>query len=173
MSDKTLYYVTTEFLERPFILAATERGLCYVDNSESTFTQLKDWVNRSLPTFTIKESESFMAPFVKELSEYFEGSRTEFTVPLALNGSEFQLRVWDQLSEIPYGQTVAYFDIAERLGDSGGVRAVASAIAANPILIFLPCHRVIAKDGALSGYRAGVNLKRYLLELEERKKNSD
>ncbi len=167
MSEKTLYYVTTECADRAFTLAATERGLCYLDSSESGFTHLKDWVKRSLPTFTIKENKEFMAPYVKELEEYLQGDRKEFTQELALNGTEFQLKVWEEVRKIPYGETLAYFDIAERLGDSAAVRAVARAVGANPILIFVPCHRVIAKDGALSGYRAGTDLKRALLELEK------
>lgn len=166
MKDKQLFYTTVTLLERPFILAATERGLCYVDSSETTLTDLTSWVKRSMPTFNLIEDYQFMKPYIQQLDAYLKGELTEFDVPLAINGTKFQLTVWEALREIPYGKTVNYSNIAQQINQPNATRAVANAIGANPILIFIPCHRVIGKDGSLTGFRAGINLKRQLLTIE-------
>ncbi|HLQ83019.1 MAG TPA: methylated-DNA--[protein]-cysteine S-methyltransferase [Pseudogracilibacillus sp.] len=166
MNDKQLFYTTVTLLERPFILAATGRGLCYVDTSETTLTDLTSWVKRSMPTFNLIEDYQFMKPYIHQLDAYLKGELTEFDVPLAINGTKFQLTVWEALREIPYGKTVNYSNIAQQINQPNATRAVANAIGANPLLIFIPCHRVIGKDGSLTGFRAGVNLKRQLLTIE-------
>jgi methylated-DNA-[protein]-cysteine S-methyltransferase len=102
----------------------------------------------------------------QQLAEYFAGSRREFELPLAPSGTAFQLRVWDALRGIPYGRTTTYSALARRLGDPRTVRAVGRANAANPIWVIIPCHRVVGADGSLTGYAAGLEVKRYLLELE-------
>jgi methylated-DNA-[protein]-cysteine S-methyltransferase len=103
----------------------------------------------------------------RQLDDYFAGELREFDLPLAPNGTAFQLRVWEQLRRIPYGSTVSYGDIAARLGmPPGASRAVGLANGANPIAIVVPCHRVIGADGTLVGYAGGLHRKRYLLELE-------
>jgi methylated-DNA-[protein]-cysteine S-methyltransferase len=102
----------------------------------------------------------------KQLDEYFAGGRTEFDVPLAPRGTAFQRRVWRALERIPFGTTVSYRAIAKRLRVPRSVRAVAAAIGRNPIGIIVPCHRVVGSDGSLTGYAAGLERKRALLELE-------
>ena len=104
----------------------------------------------------------------RELEEYFAGVRREFTVPLAPVGTAFQLAVWSALREIPYGATASYRDIAVRLGKPGGAVAVGQANSRNPIPIIIPCHRVIGAGGQLVGYTGGLEIKRFLLRLEER-----
>ena len=104
----------------------------------------------------------------RELEEYFAGVRREFTVPLAPEGTAFQLAVWSALREIPYGATASYRDIAVRLGRPGGAVAVGQANSRNPIPIIIPCHRVIGAGGQLVGYTGGLEIKRFLLRLEER-----
>ncbi len=107
------------------------------------------------------------APHVRQLTEYFAGTRREFDLPLAAAGTPFQRRVWDALCEIPYGETVSYGEIARRLGlPPGASRAVGAANGANPIAIVVPCHRVIGANGTLTGYAGGLAMKRKLLELE-------
>jgi methylated-DNA-[protein]-cysteine S-methyltransferase len=102
-----------------------------------------------------------------QLQEYFADQRREFDLPLAPAGSEFQLAVWEQLREIPYGATWSYGRIADRLGlPPGGSRAVGLANGANPLPIVVPCHRVIGADGSLTGFGGGIERKRYLLDLE-------
>lgn len=102
-----------------------------------------------------------------QLEEYFLGQRREFTVPVQLAGTEFQHRVWSELMNIPYGETVSYAELARRIGNPAGVRAVAAAVGANPISIFVPCHRIVGSDGSLTGYAGGLRAKRLLLDLEQ------
>ena len=101
-----------------------------------------------------------------ELDEYFDRRRTVFTVPLSPHGTEFQLAVWRALRDIPYGQTRTYGEIAGLVGRPKAARAVGMANHDNPLLIFTPCHRVVGKDGALTGFACGLEVKRRLLELE-------
>jgi O-6-methylguanine DNA methyltransferase len=101
-----------------------------------------------------------------QLNEYFQGKRKSFSIPIVLNGTEFQQKVWKQLQSIPFGETISYQELAERVGDSKKARAVGNANGKNPIPIIVPCHRVIAKDGSLGGFGGGLTIKRYLLELE-------
>lgn len=101
-----------------------------------------------------------------ELGEYFYKGRKFFTVPLELNGSAFQQKVWNELIEIPYGSTFSYSDLALRVGDINSVRAVGLANGQNPISIIVPCHRVIGKNGDLVGYAGGLDKKEWLLEHE-------
>ncbi|MCD9197364.1 methylated-DNA--[protein]-cysteine S-methyltransferase [Aeromicrobium wangtongii] len=104
----------------------------------------------------------------QQLAEYFAGERTEFDLPLASEGTEFQKKVWSELLRIPYGQTASYGDIARRLGYEPGIsRAVGAANGANRIPILVPCHRVVGADGTLTGYAGGVERKKILLELEQ------
>lgn len=103
---------------------------------------------------------------IAQLDEYFAGQRRCFDIPLLLSGTDFQQAVWHALLQIPYGETVSYLVIAERLGCPSAVRAVAHAIGANALSVFIPCHRVIGKDGTLTGYAGGLPAKTYLLTLE-------
>ena len=105
--------------------------------------------------------------FVREqLEQYFAGERREFDLPLAPRGSEFQLRVWNELRAIPYGRTVSYSHVAMRIGDLEAVRAVGAANGRNPLPIVVPCHRVIGADGSLVGFGGGLPRKRWLLAHE-------
>jgi methylated-DNA-[protein]-cysteine S-methyltransferase len=103
-----------------------------------------------------------------QLDAYFAGERTAFSLPLAPEGSGFQLRVWRALEEIPYGQTWSYRQLADQVGRPGAARAVGSANARNPLSIVVPCHRVIGSAGALTGYGGGLARKRWLLDHEAR-----
>lgn len=102
-----------------------------------------------------------------QLSEYIVGTRTAFDLPLQPKGTDFQQQVWQQLRQIPYGQTCSYSDIACALGDKNAVRAVGAANGKNPISIIVPCHRVIGKNGKLTGYAGGLSRKAWLLSLEK------
>lgn len=101
-----------------------------------------------------------------ELQEYFAGKRRVFDVPLHLEGTPFQMAVWEALQRIPYGQTRSYGEVAASIGHPGASRAVGQANNRNPLPIFVPCHRVVAADGSLSGYEFGVKTKKFLLDLE-------
>lgn len=104
----------------------------------------------------------------KQLREYFAGKRKDFSLPLELKGTDFQKKVWRALQKIPYGKTVTYSDIAKSIGKPKAVRAVGQAINRNPISIIIPCHRVIGKDGSLTGYAGGLWRKEWLLKHEQR-----
>ena len=106
------------------------------------------------------------AEVARQLHEYFAGERTEFDLPLDPEGTRFQKDVWNALLEIPYGQRRSYSDVARRIGRPDAVRAVGAANGANPIAVVIPCHRVVGRDGTLTGYGAGLPVKRYLLDLE-------
>lgn len=117
-------------------------------------------------TFGERNDEAFTQTR-RQLAEYFAGERTEFDLPLAPEGEEFQRRVWDLLTKIPYGATRTYGDLARELGDVSLSQAVGAANARNPLSVIVPCHRVVASDGALRGYAGGLTRKRFLLDLEE------
>lgn len=104
----------------------------------------------------------------EQMTEYVEGTRRTFELPLDVRGTAFQRRVWSSLTCIPYGQTRSYQALAVELGSDKGARAVGNANAKNPLCIVLPCHRIVASDGSLGGYSGGVQIKRQLLALEER-----
>ena len=118
----------------------------------------------------LKESKNHpvLSQAIKQLKEYFEGKRTDFDIPLAAEGTEFQKKAWAQLSLIPYGETISYAEQAKRLGNAKASRAVGTANSKNPISIIVPCHRVIAKSGSLAGFGGGLHNKKFLLELEKK-----
>lgn len=103
---------------------------------------------------------------VNQLQEYFDGRRTDFTLKLNPKGTDFQQTVWKELSNIPFGKTMSYLDLAKKLGDPKVIRAAASANGKNPLWIVVPCHRVIGTDGSLTGYAGGLWRKKWLLEHE-------
>jgi methylated-DNA-[protein]-cysteine S-methyltransferase len=102
----------------------------------------------------------------EQLGEYFAGERTEFDLETVIVGDEFQERVWELIDRIPYGQTTTYGEMAQELGDPALARGVGGAVGRNPLSIVTPCHRVVGKDGKLTGYAGGLDRKRFLLELE-------
>lgn len=102
----------------------------------------------------------------KQLTEYFNGTRKKFDLPITINGTPFQQQAWQQLSKIPYGKTISYGEQARRLGDKNKARAVGLANGQNPIPIIIPCHRVIGSNGKLTGFGGGLDKKELLLELE-------
>lgn len=104
----------------------------------------------------------------QQLNDYFWNKSREFNVPLLFIGTDFQKSVWNELLTIPYGTTVSYGDIAQRLGDPESARAVANACALNAINIIVPCHRIIGNNGNLKGYSGGLQKKEYLLDMEQR-----
>ena len=115
----------------------------------------------------VKESE-LIKETCHQLSEYFEGTRKYFDLPINPQGTIFQKKVWKELSKIPYGQTRSYKDIAHAIGNPKAYRAVGMANNKNPITIIIPCHRVIGKNGDLTGYAGGLNLKKQLLDNENK-----
>jgi len=140
-------------------LAASEKGLVRLE-FEGRMQEIDPAATR------LQESKEVLAPYLRELDEYFSGRRRAFSFPLDLRGTEFQLKCWRALLDIPYGETRTYRDIARGIGHPRAFRAVGMSNNRNPIAIVVPCHRVIASDGSLCGYGGGLDIKRKLLELE-------
>lgn len=109
---------------------------------------------------------SLLSDLESQLIQYFDGSLEQFDVPLSLRGTNFQMKIWAQLTQIPIGTTISYAELAQRVGRPGGAQAVGQANKRNPIAILVPCHRVIGADGSIGGYAGGVDRKRFLLDLE-------
>jgi methylated-DNA-[protein]-cysteine S-methyltransferase len=112
------------------------------------------------------------ADAIAQLQEYFAGDRVEFSLPLAAPGTPFQQQVWEELLGVPYGTTITYTELAERVGRPRAHRAVGAANGRNPVCIVVPCHRVIAASGSLTGYSAGLDAKRWLLDFERSRRPS-
>ncbi len=117
-------------------------------------------------------SDTVLTEAKQQLEQYFAGERTVFDLPLAPEGTDFQSKVWQALLTVPYGETCSYLDIAQQLGDSKAVRAVGAANGKNPLSIVVPCHRVIGKNGKLTGYAGGLSRKAWLLQLESGQNNA-
>jgi O-6-methylguanine DNA methyltransferase len=157
---ETLFYVHTPSPVGPLFLAASTKGLVRLE-FEARMQKLYP------STIHLHESKRALAPYLHELNEYFAGERREFSFPLDLRGTEFQLACWGALLEIPYGETRSYRDIARAIGHPHAYRAVGMSNNRNPVAIVVPCHRVIASSGSLCGYGGGLDLKRKLLDLEQ------
>lgn len=167
MAKKNIYWTIKTIDGKTFLFAATQAGLCYVNSHEEPFLPFKKWCQKNMPTYNLIEDGSHFSTFVDELEQYFSGKTQSFNSSLDLYGTQFQISVWKALQTISYGNVISYSDVAEKLGKPTAVRAVGTAIGANPILIFIPCHRVIGKDGTLTGFRAGLDMKKRLLSLEK------
>lgn len=164
--DNKIGWTRLKHTQWDLYLAATDKGLCYIGTQNEDFEDLEKWVKKRLPSYVLVENEDSLQGYAQELMEFLDGQRKEFTATTALHGTPFQQSVWQALLEIPFGETVSYSTIAERIGNPKAVRAVGTAIGANPILIIVPCHRVIGKNGSLTGFRGGLEMKAHLLDLE-------
>lgn len=132
-------------------------GLYFLDSAHAPPLQ-SDWV--------LNPQEDVLRETSEQLEAYLNGSRTNFSLPLHLDGTGFQQRVWREIAKIPYGQTITYSELAERVGASQAIRAAGTATGRNPINIIVPCHRVVGKNGLFGGYAGGLHRKRKLLDLE-------
>lgn len=155
-----VFYTTFVSPVGPLLLAGDADGLRRVsfESSKHAAPPQADW----------RQDKAPFAEVIRQLQAYFRGELREFDVPLAMEGTEFQLRVWNALRGIPYGETISYLQLAERIGNPKAVRAVGLANGSNPIPIIVPCHRVIGSDGSLTGFGGGISTKKKLLELESR-----
>jgi methylated-DNA-[protein]-cysteine S-methyltransferase len=144
----------------PLLLAGDEDGLRLVHfaTGRRPMSPLREWIEDRTP---FKEA-------IRQLEAYFEGKLKDFDVPLVLDGTDFQLLVWNNLRKIPYGETVSYGQLARRIGSPEAARAVGLANGSNPIPIIIPCHRVIGSNGDLTGFGGGLPVKKKLLALESR-----
>ncbi|REE80148.1 methylated-DNA-[protein]-cysteine S-methyltransferase [Paenibacillus taihuensis] len=166
MSMSNIYWTTFYHENWQLYMAATDEGLCYVGTPNASFEELTSWVKKRFPGVALMKNDAAMAVYSDELSKYLSGELQQFGLPLHLIGTPFQMSVWEALQNIPHGRTCSYSDVAAQLGKERAVRAVGTAIGANPVLFVVPCHRVVGKDGSLTGYRGGMDVKEVLLKLE-------
>lgn len=148
----------------PMIAIADDFGLYVLD-----FEDNPDLPKMKAEFELVDGGKAVLSLMQKELQAYFEGTLTNFTVPLAPQGTVFQKRTWSALSKVPYGTTQSYADIATAINKPTAFRAVANANGVNPIAIIIPCHRIIKSSGDLCGYRGGIDRKQWLLAHEKRK----
>ncbi len=144
-------------------IAASGKGIVSIGWNKDDIEKLA----AKLKLQSAEESSPLLVQCIKQLNEYFAGCRKEFSLPLHLVGTEFQLKAWAELQKIPFGKTISYGEEATRMGNPKGSRAVAQANHNNPVAIVVPCHRVINADGSLGGYASGPDIKRQLLDLEK------
>jgi AraC family transcriptional regulator of adaptative response/methylated-DNA-[protein]-cysteine methyltransferase len=150
------------------IAGATESGVCLLEFAdrrmlETQLDRVRKWFNRT----TVPGTNQHIDKLKVELDNYFTGSLKAFTVPLLVKGTDFQMLAWNQLLQIPYGQTISYEEQARAMGRAGAQRAVGKANGDNRIAIVIPCHRVVRRNGDLCGYGGGLWRKQFLLDLEK------
>lgn len=147
----------------------TKIGTLIISESENKISRIETAKAKANKEYSTKEKEE--TPLIKEaykqILEYLEGERKEFTLPLLIKGTKFQEKVWNALLQIPYGETRTYGEIAKQIGNEKASRAVGGANHNNPIMIVVPCHRVIGSNKKLVGYAGGLDIKEALLKLEQ------
>lgn len=155
------------------IAGSTPRGICFLEwHSRGGVETIRQRVEKRYRLSVVDGNHPHIDLLERELGDYFEGSLARFCVPVDLNGTSFELQVWNELLKIPYGQTRSYADIAMAVNRPKAFRAVGRANGANYVSIVVPCHRVIESSGKLRGYGGGLWRKKYLIELEERGKQA-
>lgn len=168
-NKQLLYYGEMNSPLGPLTIISSDVGVCSIEFGKAT--ELLDIVQPSikkhLVTNKIERNQAFCEPVISQLQEYFEQKRKTFDIALDLIGTPFQKRVWEKLTEIPYGETYSYKQVAQMIGAPKAVRAIGGANNKNPIPIIIPCHRVIGSNGALVGYGGGLDKKKILLEIEK------
>lgn len=163
-------WIHTEIYTTPYgelILGSYEDQLCLCDwkyrkSRESIDRRIQDGLKASY----VEAGAGIIEKCKEQLTQYFDGTKKDFDLPILLVGSEFQKRVWESLLEIPYGKTLSYLSLSRKLGDEKAIRAVAGANGENALSIIVPCHRILGSDGSLTGYAGGLRVKKKLLQLE-------
>jgi len=166
-NETTIYYHCLLHKQWKVYIAATEKGLCFLGTEHSTIEELFKVCKKQFPSCQLIEDAQNLEIYIKQLIEYFEGIRKQFSFAFDVRGTIFQMKVWNALSTIPYGTSFCYSDIANQIGNPKAVRAVGTAIGSNPVAIVIPCHRVLGKNGSLTGFSGGLDVKEKLLTLEK------
>ena len=151
----------------PVFIAETIRGVCLVSLSKISEAKFQSFLRKRFQKEVIRDDKR-LKNVIHELSSYFNGHQVNFKSILDLSiGTEFQRKVWEKISKIPYGELRSYKWIASEIGNPNAVRAVGNAVGRNPVPPIIPCHRVIRSDGKLGGFSSGIALKKWLLKLEK------
>jgi AraC family transcriptional regulator, regulatory protein of adaptative response / methylated-DNA-[protein]-cysteine methyltransferase len=159
------YAIVDSFLGR-LLVAATEKGICSIRIGSSD-VELETSFKKEFLFAEIRKDASPLTVYIEEILKSLKGERPHLKLPIDIQGTAFQWRVWQELQKIPYGKSRSYSEIAKKVGRPTAVRAVARACARNPVAIVVPCHRVVRQDGALGGYRWGTERKKALLDRED------
>ncbi|MFT7087101.1 MAG: methylated-DNA-[protein]-cysteine S-methyltransferase [Rickettsiales bacterium] len=161
-------------MDKYFILIKTSAGLLLISSDEDAITGVCFETHKRYQEI-LENSQELEVPILKDakkqLEEYFSGNRKIFNIPLKSNGTIFQKKVWDGLLKIPYGKILSYKDLAQNIDNIRAFRAAGNANSKNPISIIVPCHRVVGKNGTLTGYANGLDKKQYLLNIESKFNN--
>jgi AraC family transcriptional regulator of adaptative response/methylated-DNA-[protein]-cysteine methyltransferase len=165
-AGKKIWYAIANTYLGLMLVAVTEKGICAVSFGQDE-EMLRSELYSEFPSAELEHDEAYLSSIVKALIKHLEGEMPDLELPLDLQATAFQLRVWEELRKIPYGETRTYAEVAEAVGKPKAVRAVANACAANPVVLVTPCHRVVRSDGSLGGYRYGIERKRALLNKEQ------
>ena len=165
-----MHKINIQYLQTPvgeMILGSYYNKLCMADwRYRKSRTTVDNRLQKGLSATYVEEESPVLTLAKEELEGYFKGFRKTFDIPLLMVGTEFQKSVWQELLKFPFGTTASYLDLAKGLNNEKAIRAVASAVGANAISIFVPCHRIIGSDGSLTGYAGGLDAKKELLEIE-------
>ena len=169
----TIGYLVAESPLGSLLVAATGKGICSVKLGDDASTLLKD-LQAEFPAADFQEGDETLRGWLELVLEYLEGERLGLDLPLDIQATAFQRRVWRMLQSIPYGETRSYQQMALEIGLTGNAgRAVGNACASNPVALVIPCHRAVRKDGSLGGYRWGLHRKEALIAMEDRKSTED
>ena len=163
-----LYYDKLQSALGRLYVVVSDEGIVYIGTPDALFEEVEVWAKKPFKNYTFEENREKVAQYIDQLEAYFKGELRGFDIPIHVKGTPFQLAVWDALKGLPYGTTTSYSGIAEKIGNPKAVRAVGAAIGANPILAIIPCHRVIGKNGKMTGFRSGIPMKEFLLQLEQK-----
>jgi AraC family transcriptional regulator of adaptative response/methylated-DNA-[protein]-cysteine methyltransferase len=170
-ASRTLDRIVVSWQESPLgplVTAANDQGICLLEFTDRRMLEAQfETLKRLFSCAVLPGENEHIAQLREELDGYFDGKLRQFSVPLVYPGSPFQVRIWNELRRIPYGQTCSYEELARRVGSPSGQRAAGHANGLNRIAIVIPCHRVVNKDGKLGGYGGGLWRKQRLLDLEK------
>lgn len=162
-----IYYAPFILYQKELILAATDEGLIFVSAPCETIDDIKKHIGKYEKNIQFKFSLDKLQPYMEDFEAVANGDKQNYDSPYVLYGTDFQKKVWLALAEIPYGQTRTYSEIAQKINKSKAYRAVGTAVGRNPLMLRIPCHRIIHKNGSLKGFRGGMDLKITLLNKEE------
>lgn len=164
---KEILYDAIETPAGTFLLAVTEKGACW-SGFEDRPGRMQQQLEKRFGECRMTRDARRLKPCSDKLKAYFAGEPVNLDMPLDVNGTVFQQKIWKELSRIPYGETISYEELARRLGNPKAMRAAGAACGQNPVGVIVPCHRVVGKSGKLTGFASGVERKEWLLNLERR-----
>ncbi|SDB90308.1 methylated-DNA-[protein]-cysteine S-methyltransferase [Pelagirhabdus alkalitolerans] len=164
----TLYKDEIKTKDIVWTLYKTDKGVCLIESDRDLPSFGEMFLTKVFGSYRLVKDEDQFTEERQQMHAFFEGKRTGLEFQVQTFGTTFQKQVWEAVGRVPYGDTATYTDIANMINRPTAIRAVSRAIGQNPLLIHCPCHRVIGKDGSLTGYRSGLSLKQSLLELENK-----